>query len=517
MLNRDPHSLWRLPAASGLLLVLAYYSSTLVANFVLFLPMLIWLEREPEAPRLRRMWAGFLFGFIGHGIALYFHYAMAEISWLAWVMYVSIVMAYGIRFALTFALLGWLRRRTGLSYVWLLPAAWIPFEWAGSWGDLRMTADHLGHSLAKFPWLVQFADLFGLYGVTAFLLMINGCVFQGLQGFYRSDRRRGWIGFALLWVAVLGYDAWSWQHHQARLEAAPTMRIGFVQPNIPIQVKRGDGHEQREWEALRTRTQEVVEQGAEFVIWPESSRPWPLYHHLEKPDTYRMAEVQALARTREVAMLVGVEYWRHDDDPANDELYNAAILVHEDGTLDETWGAKVYLVPFTEGLPFRRFLGPLLEGKSGGEWRWIVGGFTPGPATAIMEVGDARIGTLVCYEQLFQDLPRGLRNAGANLQVVITNDAWFGDTLFQPYLADVLRLRAIENRTSYVRVANTGISGFLDPLGRYRGRTPLFVETAGVDDVALMEARTLYNRVGELVAWIAIAGLMALMIRARRG
>jgi apolipoprotein N-acyltransferase len=149
----------------------------------------------------------------------------------------------------------------------------------------------------------------------------------------------------------------------------------------------------------------------------------------------------------------------------------------------------------------------LVEGR-GGEWDWLAGAFDSGPRNVLFEVAGAKLGVLVCYEEFFPDLARGLRNTGADLQIVITNDAWFGRTLFQPYMINSLRLRAIENRTSYVRAANTGISGFIDTRGRLRRRTELFDEAVEVSDVALTVRRTVYNRTGDVVVWLGIAGLL---------
>jgi apolipoprotein N-acyltransferase len=115
----------------------------------------------------------------------------------------------------------------------------------------------------------------------------------------------------------------------------------------------------------------------------------------------------------------------------------------------------------------------------------------------------------VCYEELFFDLQRGLRNAGARVQAVITNDAWFGTTFFQTYQANTVRLRAIENRSSFIRVANTGISMFVDPLGRDAERTELLTQAVRVSDVALTEGRTVYDRIGDVPAWAAIATFAA--------
>ena len=198
------------------------------------------------------------------------------------------------------------------------------------------------------------------------------------------------------------------------------------------------------------------------------------------------------------------------------EYFNAVFGIEADGRLLDDWGAKVYLVPFVEATPFRSLLGWLVEGR-GGEWSWLAGDFTPGPGRAVIRIAGAEVGVLVCYEQLFADLARGLRNAGAQLQVVITNDAWFGRSLFQPYQANATRLRAIESRTGIVRVANTGISGFVDTHGRYHRRTELFQKTVEVWDVPVTDRRTLYDRVGDVVAWLAIAGLLATSWMARSG
>jgi apolipoprotein N-acyltransferase len=226
-----------------------------------------------------------------------------------------------------------------------------------------------------------------------------------------------------------------------------------------------------------------------------------------------MAEVQALARKIGIPLLVGAEYLRHGGGEPR-RAYNAVFGVDATGRLLEDWGAKVYLVPFVEATPFRSLLGPLVEGR-GGEWHWLSGGFTPGPRNAVLRIAGTEVGALVCYEQLFPDRARGLRNSGARLQVVITNDAWFGRSLFQPYQANALRLRAIENRSAFVRVANTGISGFVDTRGRYHRRTGLFEAAVEIHDVPLTDRRTLYDRTGDVVAWLAVAGLLVAAVVAR--
>ena len=69
-----------------------------------------------------------------------------------------------------------------------------------------------------------------------------------------------------------------------------------------------------------------------------------------------------------------------------------------DGTLDPTWTAKTYLVPFVEGIPFRPILGPILEGKKGA-LRWLAGGFTPGARGVVLPAAGTKVGATICFER----------------------------------------------------------------------------------------------------------------------
>ena len=76
-----------------------------------------------------------------------------------------------------------------------------------------------------------------------------------------------------------------------------------------------------------------------------------------------------------------------------------------------------------------------------------------------------------------------------------------------------LVLRAIENRTAIVRCGNTGISGFLDPLGRWEQKTPLFREAVVVGSIPLTNRLTVYTRFGDLIVYFSygVLGLFLFM------
>jgi len=506
-MERWTRSGWMLPALSGALVGLGYVLPLLPVNFIGFIPLLIWLDARPDATRYQRLKAGFVFGILAYGISLHFFLALTRFSWLAVLLYVGFTAGGAVRTALFAVLLGWIRRRAGWSWGVLLPLAWLPFEWAQTFGDLRMTGDHMALSLSRYPFLVQFADLVGPYGVGLFILAANGLLFEALVLRARPAGRRAAVALALLLALVLGYDGWAWTR---ATRSSGSVRIALVQPDIPLLVKRSAGTEAEQWAKMEQLTRQAAQLEPELIVWPESSYPVPLYHWQDRPESYHLIDAERLAAELGIPLLVGAEYVKVRTRSDHD-WYNAAMLVHDDGRLDPTWSAKIYLVPFVEATPFRGLLGPLVEGR-GGEWHWLAGGFLPGPREVIFEAAGARMGVLVCYEQLFAELARELRNAGAELQVVITNDAWFGRTWFQGYQANALRLRAIENRSAFVRVANTGISGFVDPHGRYHERTPLFEQAIEVHDVPLTVRRTVYDRLGDVIIWPILLGLLGAAI-----
>jgi apolipoprotein N-acyltransferase len=503
---------WKLPALAGVLLAFGYFPLGLVVpNLVALVPLLAWIDANLDQPW--RAWrnAGLVFGIALNLLILSWMRSMLAISFLGVFAYLGLAFIFACELSLAIIALAWLRKRTGWSFVALLPAVWLTLEWVQARGDLRMTAQHLGQSLGTVPFLVQFDELAGPYGIGLVLLLSNALLYAVWRPSSRPARTCAAIGWGVLAVVVLAYDAWAWAHPPA---ASGTLRIAFLQPNVPLVLKMDPSDDARQDQLLADLTRKAAGMRAQVVIWPETARPRALYRRPERPATYAMPEVQSLAKETGVTIVAGAEYVVVHES-GRTEAYNAVFVVHPDGSLDPTWAAKIDLVPFVEAIPFEFLLGPILAGR-GGWARWLGGGFLPGPPATPLPVAGVPLGVSVCYEELYFDLQRKLRNAGARVQAVVTNDAWFGTTFFQAYQANTVRLRAIENRSSFIRVANTGISMFVDPLGRDAERTELLTQEVRARDVALTDGRTVYDRIGDVPAWGAIGTLLTAVILGRR-
>jgi len=492
---------WTLPLVAGLMLGASFYVPWIVFNLLALVPLLVWLEQHDGRSRWFRLRGAILAGLVCHLISTSFVLALARFSWLAFLLYPAFALVLAFKVGLIVTVASSLRRRTGLPWIWVLPTVWIAADWLLMFGDLRMPGDHLYHTMSAYPFLIQFADVTGPYGITAALIAVNVLSHHVMIDWPRPRGRHAAIALVLLISVLLAYDTWAWRKERP---ADSTLRVGIVQPNVEMLVKWDKNADQEQWEKLSRLSRKAVDQGAELLVWPETAVPWPLYHWLDRPDTYATQPVEQLARRLGVPILAGVEYVRVRSEEDWD-LYNAAMVVTPEDGLQDQWSAKAYLVPFTEKLPFAGIFGRLLDGRAG-SWRFVTGGFASFEPGQLLRIADTDVGALVCYEQLFADLSLAQQTAGAGWLAVITNDAWFARTPFQRYQANAVRLRAIETRRDIVRSANTGISAFADARGRLFDATELYEEAVIVRDIAVRHEPTIYGRIGNVVAWAALVG-----------
>ena len=95
----------------------------------------------------------------------------------------------------------------------------------------------------------------------------------------------------------------------------------------------------------------------------------------------------------------------------------------------------------------------------------------------------------------------------------ITNDAWYGKSSAPYQHFSMAVFRAVENRRTLVRSANTGVSGFIDPSGRIKIATPIFEEAVITMDVPMLQQLTLYTRWGDFFAVICLTASILYLIR----
>ena len=493
-----------LACLSGMLLALSFPLTETFAG----LPWLAWTALVPLGLSARRhspseaLFAGWLSGTVA---------ALAILAWVVIVMktygelplLISLLLllllaAYvGLYIGLFAAGWRWMEERRPLWGWWFAPVLWVTLEW------LR------GHLLSGFPWallgysqyrqviLIQIADVTSVYGVSFLIVLANVALvylidelFGGFIGATIAGRpplarpRFLPIVAALLLIAgALWYGQWRMATVTASL--TPGLRVGLVQGNIPQEVKWDPEMRQTTVERYERLTREVAAQGAELIVWPEAAAPFIF----NEEEDYQTA-IRSLAVETHHYLLFGSPTITHDDVLA---LFNSAYLLNPDGTTQARYD-KLHLVPFGEYVPLGPLLGFVNKLVPG------VGDFIPGRGPVPMEIEGRQLGVMICFEIIFPELVRQLPRDGARIIATITNDAWFGHSAAPLQHFSMAVFRSVEHRTPLIRAANTGISGFVDPIGRIGQTSGLFVEAALVDTIQVSSIRTVYTRAGDIFA-----------------
>ena len=114
------------------------------------------------------------------------------------------------------------------------------------------------------------------------------------------------------------------------------------------------------------------------------------------------------------------------------------------------------------------------------------------------EYNELKILPLICYESIFGDI---ITSRESNVIVIITNDGWWKNTSgYKQHFQ--YRLRAIEQRKSIIRSANTGISAVISPSGEIESETNWDEEVAINSLVSVNNTITFYNKFGDFLGRI---------------
>ncbi len=245
------------------------------------------------------------------------------------------------------------------------------------------------------------------------------------------------------------------------------------------------------------------------MVWPETAAPF--FFLRDKKLSPRVTEI---ARQSGSYLLFGSPAF--EIGPEGESFFNRAFLLSGDGDIVGYYD-KAHLVPYGEYVPLRRFF-PFI-----GKMVPMVGDFVEGPPGRVLSMPETNLGTLICFESIFPYLSRAMVQNGAGILVNITNDAWFGRTS-APYQHLAMSVtRAVENRVSLARAANTGISALAAPDGSIIWQSDLYTTAAHTDPLPLLSGGSLYTRYGDIFAWLScglallgLAGGLALGKRGRR-
>lgn len=503
---------WSLTLASGALLAFSFPPfPTAPLAWIALIPLIRALDGRPAGHSIR---IGYAFGLIYHlGLVFWiaFHTQipgpLAVAGWVAasailalYVMVATGVSRYSARW-----IGGW--------WPWTLPFTWTASEYLRFVTEFAFPWSTIGHSQARMLGLIQQADIWGVLGVSFWLVCLNVIAHQA----YRSafvNQRRAWQyagAFALVLLAAFTYGRY-------RLSEQPTqpvaLTVAIVQPNIDMDVKWGPGGVGISRRAYIEQSREIESPDVDLVIWPETALPDYMIYNPPGSTFVRVANPRYRGMFRAVTEHTGVPLVLGSPvhDYRIDNAYNSGAILMPGDLAVQTYEKRL-LVPFGEHVPYDRLLG-WLENLNLGIAHWAVGERNVLLNTAGANAGDSgrRFGIAICFESVFPSVMRSFVRQGADFLVIVTNDAWFGNTPLIYQHAEFAAFRAIETRSWIARAANTGISGIYDPWGRVTQKGPAFARATLIGSVGMHERDTVYLALGDWIAWVSIAATLLLLL-----
>ncbi|MBN2389776.1 MAG: hypothetical protein JXR84_03575 [Anaerolineae bacterium] len=358
--------------------------------------------------------------------------------------------------------------------------AWVGIELirifipiAGTWGFVAYT-------LHSQPWLIQPASIFGIFGVSALIILVNYAL--GLGALRLWDRR--WplddamptptLHLTRRWLIVAGATLGVWTGLSLILLFAPegpTVRVAAIQPAASpiISANQDKATLVAQLHArMVEQTREAAAQGAQVIVWPEGALQYD-------PQVQDPLELAALARETGTYLVIGYVV-----DVTEHVFRNEATVISPDGAFLGIFGKDHPVVFGGETSPTR--------------------GTYP-----VYETPFGVLGTIICYDLDFTDTARKLTRQGAQLIAVPSND-WPG-IAYKHYTHVVFR--AVENRAAMVKADGGYDSAVVDPRGRVLALAthPEGGEATLVADVPLGNGNSLAARLGDWFGWLCLAGM----------
>jgi apolipoprotein N-acyltransferase len=487
---------------SGLLLTGSFPNINMnwLAWFAL-VPLLISIRNLKWKDSLR---LGLVTGLIHYLSLLYWlSYTMQTYGQLPWYLSVPVLFLMATYLALYIAIFAALATRLDVKPVvclFLSPALWVSLEYIRSFLFTGFPWELLGYSQHGALHIIQISDIFGVYGISFIVLLANVTIYLGFlffTGIHWQEipiTKRGIIGAASVSVIII---AAAWVYGAVRIKSLDNLfagtaskKIAVVQGNIEQSLKWDPAFQIETIQKYIRLSRSADRQKPELIVWPETATPFYLLHNAR-------LSAMVVRGVREIAthFLIGSPSFRKKNNRI--EYFNSSYLIGPDGKAIGKYD-KAHLVPFGEYVPLKKWL-PFL-----GKMVAQVGDFVAGKVGDTLSWNDSDLGVLICYEIIFPELSRAVTQNGAKILVNITNDAWYGKTSAPYQHFSIAVLRAVENRRSLIRAANTGISGFIDPVGRIVASTQLFVDAVLTRNVPLLTKTTFYTRYGDLFARLCL-------------
>jgi apolipoprotein N-acyltransferase len=498
---------------------------------------LFWKGLSQFSKRSSRIFCSLIWFGLVQAVQLFWMTSTAYMGPLIFVVYGGLCLGMGGQFALLSILVP--PKKPTVSTILGLAGLWTLFEWSRVYFISGFTWNPIGLALAGNPYSIAWSSLFGVYGLSFWVILVNLLGYRALF-FSRSIKNLAcWIFLGAL-PFVFGFCRE--KNYNSKSEKAETISALLIQTALLPEQRDPTPNKISSFVSPWDQWQRVIQfikaasKKHDLVVLPESALPFGAFRTVYAYDKFLqiwerefgqdalqflpslqtpLAEkreqswlvsnsywAQALANYFDCQIVVGLDYY----DKEIDASYNAAFQFIPKKALPECYQKRI-LVPLSEYIPYAWC-------RSIANHFGIYDSFTAGKNSKIFS-GKAPFAVSICIEEIYTALMRESRKQGASFFVNLTNDVWFPHSLLPEQHFYHGAVRAAEHGISLIRATNTGITGAVDSIGRPLKILRLKDSSACLSvDVPLVCYSTIYTHFGDgLILTLSLLSIVTAVFR----
>ena len=473
--------------ASGALLVLSFPPFNLhVIAWIALVPFLYFIATVRNEKK--RKWgvsyydvqvSGVLLGGTFYYGTLYWLYNIFGILALVLIA-IMLIFTFLFAFFLNFVLSRWKNTFTLVLYPAMLWTAIEYFKSEGWW--LKFSWMNLGYSQHNSLPILQFASIFGQYGISFLIVLVNSTiVFLIINRANRKLVAKTLLAALLGLGIVLCFGILSLRKHHE-----PDIRVGLVQ------------NESSDFSVYEQLTEQLPDD-VDFVLWPEYAVP----EFLEEENDL-LDRIQDLAYYMDSYLILGAK------DRA--EIYSSSIktqmMTRQGASLEEIDELlKFYNTAFIFS-PQGDIVGKYYKTNP-------IQFFTDGVAGQefpAFETDLGKIGIVICYDADYSYAARRVVRNGAEMLFIPTYDSITWSELQHMQHSAMTSMRAVENGRYIARATTSGISQIIDPSGRIAGSIDIGESGVATGYIERIDGMTFYTRYGFVLPYFCgVASLLVIL------
>ena len=363
------------------------------------------------------------------------------------------------------------RKFTFQKSIWLFPFIWMIWEWI--YLDLEFTmGTHLSaYSQSSNLWLIQYIDITGMWGVSFWLLFFNVLIFKAYKNCNEKLFSLQFLKkISFIAALMLGIPFIYGMYSANKYKNLKGKNLNVTVVPTQFTAKELLNAENFYWiiENTLKKTDSLAftmkDKGIhnDLFVWPESGLVFSL-----QESNLESILFEAVTDWKSALITGGRSIKDTIREKENDGNYVSGILISHKNS-KPSYHHKTVLSPGQEGIPYHSLLAkipnfPIKENDP----RFFNKGKYSKPIELITKNNiPFLIGVSLCFEQWYPKHWVELSKNGAEFFTHLAAEGWYGDVGFMTFMANVSRMRSIENRKQTARSANIGISCFIDQFGR---------------------------------------------------